>query len=190
MGSKFSFKDVDKGLKSIVRELSKANRPHVNVGVMSDAGEYAQFDEIKKTKTSKEEQAAGRGKAKFKKGRSHKGGINLADVATFMEFGTRSIPSRPFMKQAFDENYDRIVSFIEAQHKQVLAGTQTVEDGLKKIGVFFEGIVKQQFTKGKFKALKPATIKRKKSSRPLIDTGRLRQSITNRVVMGEEGGEA
>ena len=42
--------------------------------------------------------------------------------------------------------------------------------------------MKNTFTTGSFTPNKPATIKRKGSSRPLIDTGHLRQSITSKVV--------
>ena len=55
-------------------------------------------------------------------------------------------------------------------------------DGLSKLGVSYEGEMKKTFLVGQFIPNKPATIKRKGSSRPLIDTGHLRQSITSKVV--------
>jgi hypothetical protein len=42
--------------------------------------------------------------------------------------------------------------------------------------------VQAYMVNGKFAPLKAKTIKRKGSSKPLIDTGQLRQSITYRVV--------
>lgn len=70
------------------------------------------------------------------------------------------------------------------------------EEILKKAGAFLEGAIKETITKGRseWPPLKPETIKRKGSSKPLIDTGKLRASITHKVegdvvkvgVFGEE----
>lgn len=164
MGIKFSIRDDDKGLKSIVRELSKATEPHVKVGVLSDSGQYADGNGVG-------------GKT-----------ANLADVATWMEFGTHTIPARPFLSQAFDSNQERVVAFIKAQHALVVTGKKSVDDALKAIGLYFEGVVKKTMASGKFAPIKKETIRRKKSSKPLIDTGRLRQSITSKVVLNPGGG--
>lgn len=191
MAKKFTIRDIDKGMRSIVREVSKATEPYVNVGVLSDAGKYAQQTQLKRVKVPKGEAQEGGPTHRYEKGRTLTSEANLADVATWMEFGTRSIPARPFMKQAFDQNFDRIYAFVKNEHAKFIQGKQTMEMGLKRIGVFFEGLVKKGIVAGPFAALKPATIKRKGSSKPLIDTGRLRQSITNKVVMnpGAGGGD-
>ncbi len=57
------------------------------------------------------------------------------------------------------------------------------EEILRKAGAFLEGAIKQTITEGRseWPPLKPETIRRKKSSRPLIDTGKLRNSITHKV---------
>jgi len=57
------------------------------------------------------------------------------------------------------------------------------EQILRKAGVFLEGAIKQKITQGdpSWPPLKPETIKRKGSSKPLIDTGKLRASITHKV---------
>lgn len=183
--------DKDMGFKSLVREITKAKEPHVNVGVLSDAGQYAAYSDITKVKLDPSEVKKGGPKHRYEQGRTHSSSTNLADVATWMEFGTRYIRARPFMKQAFDSNYDRIFSFITMQHRNFLDGKQTMEMGLKKIGVFFEGIVKKHMVDGNFAPLKKETIRRKGSSKPLIDTGRLGDSISNQVVMAQraEGSE-
>lgn len=148
-------KDIDRGWKQIRKQLGVAEgKPYVKIGVLSDAGAYAD------------------------------GGVNLADVATFNEFGTSSIPSRPFMSQTFDTNQQDIKEFIEKQYSGVLSLKQTISDGLKKIGVWYTGKVKEIFTKGEFAPNSPSTLAAKyPSTRPLIDTGRLRQSIDHEVVM-------
>lgn len=190
MARGFTIRDIDKGFRSIVREVTKATEPYVNVGVLSDSAKYAQSTDIKRVKISKKNQEEGGPTHKYEKGRSHTSTANLADVATWMEFGTRSIPSRPFMKKAFDENFDRIFAFVKREHAAFIDGKQSMEDGLKKIGVFFEGLVKKTIASGSFKGLSAQTIRRKGSSKPLIDTGRLRQSISNQVIMNPGPGKA
>lgn len=70
------------------------------------------------------------------------------------------------------------------------------EQVLRKAGAFLEGKIKELFTKtpSEWPPLKPETIRRKGSSKPLIDTGRLRNSITHKVegdkaLVGIFGGE-
>jgi len=57
------------------------------------------------------------------------------------------------------------------------------EQILRKAGAFLEGAIKQKITEGdpSWPPLKPETIKRKGSSKPLINTGKLRASITHKV---------
>jgi|Deesub1362B_J571_1020462.scaffolds.fasta_scaffold00499_29 phage gpG-like protein len=54
---------------------------------------------------------------------------------------------------------------------------------LRKAGAFLEGAVKEKITQGdpSWPPLRPETVKRKGSSKPLIDTGKLRTSITHKV---------
>lgn len=59
----------------------------------------------------------------------------------------------------------------------VILGKQPAQDGLNQIGNYIEGLVKKKIKNGPFVPLSPATINRKGSSKPLIDTGHLRQSI-------------
>lgn len=151
--------DIDRGFKKIVRELGKVkNAPYVKIGILSEAGSYETG-----------------------------GNANLADVATWNEFGTSRIPSRPFMAQTFDLFQQETKSFIENEHGKVLDGKQSEEQALAKIGVFYQGKTQETFVKGEFAANAPFTVERKGSSKPLIDTGRLRQSITHQVRM--DGGE-
>jgi hypothetical protein len=56
-----------------------------------------------------------------------------------------------------------------------------VVEGAKIMGLAAENAVKRKILTGKFAPLKPATIKRKGHSKPLIDTGQLYDSITSQV---------
>lgn len=54
---------------------------------------------------------------------------------------------------------------------------------LRKAGAFMEGEIKKTITSGRpdWKKLNPATIKRKKSSKPLMDTGAMRNAVTHKA---------
>lgn len=144
----------DLGLKRIQKEIEASKKAHVNVGVLSTAGTYA----------------------------TDEGPVNLADVATFNEFGTHSIPARPFMAQAFDKNVAAIKSFVAKRLDDVHSGKGTALGGLKLIGEFFKGKVQETISNGDFEPNAPATLAAKyPKTRPLIDTGRLRGSINYEV---------
>lgn len=110
--------------------------------------------------------------------------INMASLALIHERGSaaNNIPARPFMKQTRQRAEGRFARFLRRLYKQVVDGKVIPQNGLAKLGMAYEGEMKNTFTTGSFTPNKPATIKRKGSSRPLIDTGHLRQSITSKVV--------
>lgn len=110
--------------------------------------------------------------------------INMASLALIHERGSaaNNIPARPFMKQTRQRAEGRFSRLLRRLYKQVVDGKVRPFDGLSKLGMAYEGEMKNTFTTGSFTPNKPATIKRKGSSRPLIDTGHLRQSITSKVV--------
>ena len=110
--------------------------------------------------------------------------INMASLALIHERGSAAnkIPARPFMKQTRQRAEGHFARLLRRLYKQVVNGKISPFDGLAKLGTAYEGEMKNTFTTGSFTPNKPATIKRKGSSRPLIDTGHLRQSITSKVV--------
>jgi hypothetical protein len=115
---------------------------------------------------------------------SEKNGTHLADVATFNEFGTSRIPSRPFMRQTFDNNKNSIKTASDGLKSDVFKGEISVQGALKKLGVWYKGKIQKTIVDGEFIENAASTIKAKGSDRPLIDTGRLRQSINYQIVKG------
>ena len=87
-------------------------------------------------------------------------GVDMAQIAMWNELGTSTAPSRPFLRKSVDEN----------------AGG-TAEQSLKQIGVFGVGLVQEKIESGSYEPNAPSTIRKKKSDKPLIDTGRMRQSV-------------
>ncbi len=107
---------------------------------------------------------------------TEKDGTDVCDIAAWNELGTENIPSRPFIRQSVDNNQDKINSFLQTRVKALAKGA-SAEDTLKKIGVFQKRLMQDEIKSGYFAPNSEATIRKKKSSQPLIDTGRMRQSV-------------
>lgn len=123
------------------------------------------------------------GTIKAKKGKTDSP-MTVAQIAVIHEFGAPAagIPSRPVMKQTNLKYRASLAPFQAQLLSQIYRGTLTPEQALKQMGVYWEGRLKGMFREGQFTPLKPATIRRKGSSRPLIDSSQLRNSVTSRVV--------
>ena len=97
----------------------------------------------------------------------------LEEVALWNEFGTERIPPRPFLQNAQKSAVARCNKLVQARMEE----NEDLEQIAKEIGLVLQDEIKQQITRGQFVPNAPATIRRKGSSRPLIDTGNLRQSV-------------
>ena len=143
-------RDVDLGFKAIVKELTKLDGKEVVAGVLRTAGKSAD----KKT--------------------------NLVDIAIWNEYGTRRIPSRPFLRIAAEKNdWAKLAQQVGGR---VIDGTMAAEQGLDLIGNKMVGDIQQVIGNRSLLAPNaPATVRRKGSDAPLIDTGQLRQAISFEV---------
>ena len=103
-------------------------------------------------------------------------GVDIANIAMWNELGTSRSPARPFMRKSVDENKDKIKAMCARQLKRLAQGA-SAEDILEKIGVFQKGLIQRKIVDGTFEPNAASTIRKKGSSRPLIDTGRMRQSV-------------
>ncbi|MEX3859641.1 hypothetical protein AB3X94_37255 [Paraburkholderia sp. BR10923] len=117
---------------------------------------------------------------------AHEGSnISLATLAAIHDLGAPAagIPARPFIRQSVINRKDRYVRTLAGELKLAFAGKQSVEAAFEKLALIAGAGVQQEITNPNpaFQALKPATIKRKGSSRPLIDSGQLRQAATGVV---------
>lgn len=99
--------------------------------------------------------------------------FNLASLAAVLEFGNERIPSRPFLRQTLAENQEKYTALFVKLFESGVSIDQIYE----QIALIAQGDVQQNIVNGKWTANAPSTIKRKKSSKPIIDTGKLRQSV-------------
>lgn len=107
---------------------------------------------------------------------SEEDGTDICDIAAWNELGTEHIPSRPFLRKSVDENEGKINQFLQAEVRS-LANGKTAEALLNEIGNFQKSLVQEKITEGTFAPNSERTIRKKGSSKPLIDTGRMRQSV-------------
>ena len=114
--------------------------------------------------------------------------VDVLDVAMFNELGTSRIPSRPFMRDSVDNNADKISSFCKSKLKGIANGSKTADAVLKEIGAMQVGLVQQTIRDGNFAPNSPRTIAQKGSDKPLIDTGKMRQSV-HYVITDKRGGD-
>lgn len=113
-------------------------------------------------------------------------GSDLAVIAAANEYGTENghVPERSFLRATVDANQaaygDELTAAVEAH----IDGERPLTDGLDRLGARVAGDVQQFMTDLQEPPNAPATIARKGSSNPLIDTGQLRGAIRHEL----EGG--
>lgn len=103
-------------------------------------------------------------------------GADLADVAMWNELGTPHSPSRPFMRQSVDNNSSKINAMCKSQ-LQAIAHGKTAREALEAIGTMQKALIQDTIRNGDFEPNAPSTIRKKKSNTPLINTGRMRQTV-------------
>ena len=112
---------------------------------------------------------------------SYAKGQTIAEVATYNEYGTRRIPSRPFLAIATDEHKGWNAE-VKVSISNALTPKGSVSDSLNKIGKQMKTDIKNVIgDKGKLARNAPATIARKGHDLPLIDTGKLKDTIDYEV---------
>jgi hypothetical protein len=157
-------KDDHRKLDSIVSEIRSFKNSYVKVGVLEGTQEKVKYTDKK-----------GRKRTKLS--------IMMAMIAAVQEYGSpkQGIPERSFIRSWVEGSKTEI-------NQMLLRLLQAVEDGkltsymaLKKLGAFGVGGIRKKISTGPFKRLAESTIRRKKSSKPLIDTGQLRNGIHYKV---------
>lgn len=104
-------------------------------------------------------------------------GQNVAQVAFWNEFGTIYSPARPFFRNAIETNIKKwYASFGDLVRS---GGSDKVIMG--KLGEVVKNDIVMSITRFNTPPNAETTIKQKGSSKPLIDTGLMRRSITYKV---------
>ena len=109
-------------------------------------------------------------------------GTTIAHVAAWNEFGTEHIPERPFMRQTVEKHGDDVFKAAKTLMGQVVKGEITADKAIRSVGAIQVGLIQHEIKAGGFAENAPSTKKQKGGSEeakttPLIDDGRLRQSV-------------
>ena len=109
--------------------------------------------------------------------------INMATLLALHVYGvpTRGIPQRDPLRPPLIANAQRYTDLLAIGLKNALSDGTDPKIVYEKIGIVATNDVKDYFITGNFKALSEKTIKAKGSSKPLLDTGELRNSISYEV---------
>ncbi len=105
-------------------------------------------------------------------------GETIAGVAAANEFGTTRIPSRPSLKPGVESGSDEYLAIIESMAQDVTDGKMEMSQVLDQIGATAAAKVKEFIIQLSSPPNAASTIRNKKSSNPLIDTGAMVQSVT------------
>jgi hypothetical protein len=128
------------------------------------------------------------------------GDVTNVELAIIHEFGAPSVgvPQRSFVRSSFDAKRGQYIEDLRKLLRGVYEGKVTIEQALNIVGLHMATDMKKGITEGP--GIPPpnseSTLRRKlgksrpgsrKDPRPLVDTGRMVDSISHQVVMsGEE----
>lgn len=144
--------DRDRGWRKLKREMERTRlKPHTVVGIFGS------------------------------KASEPHGDLDNAGVGSVHEFGLGNVPERSFIRTTIDGKARQIHAMARRAAHGVLDRRATLKQGLELLGAFVKGEIQKRMARGIPPPLKPATIARKGSSKPLIDTGQLRASIDYEV---------
>lgn len=144
----------DRGASALLERLRALSGVKVRVGVLADAPKRESGDKA--------------------------GELSLLEVAALHEFGAPAagIPQRSFIRATVDERASDIASLQEMVVGSVVKGRIEPEQAGNLLGMKVAAMVQQRIASNIPPPLKPETVRRKKSSVSLINTGQLRSSIT------------
>lgn len=184
-------RDIDRGMNRIRQELAKLKEQEVVVGLQAgDRTKDGKVD-IAYIGSIQEYGAVIRHKARAqvvyhrlnkngsfaRKGKFSKAGrSNFSRTAAVGEH-TTVIPERPFMRSTYDEQNRKWNDAAQRLIGKIADGKGTADETVAVLGNMIQGDVQRKIVAGPFTPNAPATIRSKKSSRPLIDSGQMRQSI-------------
>lgn len=95
-----------------------------------------------------------------------------------------TIPERSFIRSTFDEQAKAWSDYALNLVKKLIAGKMTAEELTNKVGARMQRDIQRTIRNLSYPPNSPITVNNKKSSNPLIDTGKLRQLVTYKVVKG------
>ena len=100
-----------------------------------------------------------------------------AEIAYRNEYGTERIPQRAFLRTAFDNHVDEAID----KYAESVAKDGNCCDNLQTIADNMAEKVKESIKSGNWQPNAPSTVRRKGKNTPLIDTGKMLDSVKGEV---------
>lgn len=111
-------------------------------------------------------------------------GLSTGALANIQEFGVPGhIPARSFVKAPFQKNQEKYRGMLRGQYAAIAEGL-TPEAAMQEVGKEMANDMKAAVKAGIAPSNAAATIKRKESTVPLIETTEMFEAISNDVVKG------
>lgn len=107
----------------------------------------------------------------------YENGEYVAEIAKTQEYGTLKIPKRPFFRIAINENQGKWLGILKNQ----MLVNDDLNLSLNQVGEIVRGDIVKSIMEMNSPPNAETTIKAKGSSKPLIDTGFMRASVTFKV---------
>jgi len=125
-------------------------------------------------------------------GRKDNDPLGNAGIGLVQEFGsvTNKIPPRSFLRMPLETKQNRFQTALEKSSLRQKILTGDVKGLMQSLGFVAEEIIDDAFKSqgfGMWQPNAPSTIRKKGSSKPLIDTSQLRRSITSTVIENKRG---
>lgn len=116
-------------------------------------------------------------KVGIRRGKGSHDGTDMLDIAVYNHFGTATIPARPFVSDCAEKNAGQIQEAQKRLVYRVYQGGLSADGALAQLGAWYVNVQKGHILHGGWTPNAPATIKRKGSNRPLVDTGQLVNTV-------------
>jgi len=152
-----SIKDKDNGAQELLKRMKM--KLDIRVGILGDeaSAQHADSDET-----------------------------NVA-IGTKHEFGI-DVPQRSFIRETVDLNTNEIKKVQRLAAKKIIQGkSSNIKRFGDLVGLSVVAMIQERISDGIPPPNSPITIEKKGSSKPLIDTGQLRSSITYDVKVSSRG---
>lgn len=168
MSSRVKYKLIEDNRRLLERKLSqllalnKISKNSVKVGVPANSPDHEQKHDESGTKEKP---------------------VSMVLIAAANEFGTEDgrIPERSFLRSTIKKNNEKYKRLFKSISKKLIDNPQDYIKLMSKIGTIAQGDVQNTIRDLKEPPNAPATIARKKSDNPLVDTGQLGSSIVYQI---------
>ena len=112
----------------------------------------------------------------------YENGLPVTQVAVWNEFGTINAPARPFIRQSVKRGKPEVILKTTMEFGKQMLGSCNGEAVLRASGECMKDNVVKEIERGNFVPNAPATIAKKGSDKPLIDTGQMKNSVIYAIV--------